>query len=337
MRIIRAVLALGLVTGIVAAAGAQPAYTLAGQSIRLLVNQAAGGSSDTEARLLAKYLPRYLPGAPNIIVQNLPGAAGVRMLEFFGQLDPLSEPAVAMLPSAAAFRSRAGALDGIFDARTTNWIGSFASSTNVCLVRTDTGVASVADLPGHELNFGILTAGATMGAFATLFNQELGFAIRSVAGYDSIAAVGLAVQRGELDGLCMPYSSYPTLFQPMVEAGTARLLFYIDPMQRDDLETPWLFDLSMTGQQREFLATAVASTSIARPFTMAPGADPALVQAMRTAFAAVVADPAFNTEAAALSIDVRPRTSADLVATVAQLYAMPDDVAVRIRDLFFGE
>lgn len=328
-------LAIGVAAPIAAVAQTPPA--LEDGTLRLVISQAAGGINDTEARLLARYLSPHLPGAPLIVAQNLPGASGARMLEFLLQLDPIAEPTIAMMASAIPFRSRAGRLDGIFDARTANWIGSFAASTTVCLAGTASGVASVADLPGRSLKFGVLNAGSSMGAFTTMFNNVLGFAIDAVAGYDSIGAIALAVQRGELDGLCAPYSSYPAILQPMVEDGTARLLLYIDTVPRPEFDVPWLFDLAMTPDQRTFLEAAVTSTSIARPFAMPVGTDPALVETMRAAFAAAVADPAFLAEAAGLGIDVRPRTGDEIAAAVAALYAMPDALVAEINALFFAE
>lgn len=316
---------------------AQTPFTLAGETIRFVLAQAAGGLTDTEVRLLARYLPLYLAGAPTIVVQNLPGASGLRALEYIRQLDPVAEPTIAMLPSATAFRSRAGQLDDVFDARTTNWIGSFAASTMICLASTATGVTSVADMPGRPLKFGSLAAGSISAAFQGMFNDLFGFDIETVAGYDSIGTIALAVQRGELDGVCSPYSSYPAILGPMVDAGTLVPLLYIDTVRRADLDIPWLLDLPMSAEDRAFVEAAVNSTSIARPFMMPVGTPPALVDAMRTAFLAAIADPAFVAEATQLGIDVRPRTGDEIGAAVEALYEMPEGLVVEINALFFAE
>ena len=112
MRSLRIVMmtAATLLLGIVVSAPAQtPAapYDFNGRTIRFLVGNAAGGITDTEMRLVARHIVHHLPGSPTIVVQNLPGAGGLRMLEFVSQLDPIAEPTLFQLSSSIPFQARA--------------------------------------------------------------------------------------------------------------------------------------------------------------------------------------------------------------------------------------
>ncbi|MCW5714462.1 MAG: hypothetical protein KIT43_08135 [Bauldia sp.] len=325
---------LGLASAAPAQAPGAP-YDFNGRTIRFLVGNAAGGVNDTEMRLIGRHIVKYLPGRPNIVVQNLPGAGGLRMLEFMSQLDPVAEPVIAQVSSAIPFQARAGALDGVFDPRTVNWVGGFLRSTSICVVSTRSGIQTYEDLYTRQVTFGALSATGVTAASLAILRQGLGLRIQAVYGYDSIATIALAVARGEIDGTCGPYSSYPVTLAPLVEAGEMKLLLYLGAEPRDDIPVPYAYDLPLAAGQAEFFAAIQAAVGFARPLAIPAGADPAYVAAMRSAFDQMVADPAFIAEAATLNVDLRYRNFAELEAMTAALYATPQPLVDEIRVFLF--
>jgi tripartite-type tricarboxylate transporter receptor subunit TctC len=336
--LLAAVTAFGVVMAVPSRTAAQtPPADLTGRTIRLLVGQAAGGVTDLEARLIATHMARYLPGNPRIVVQNVTGAGGLRMLEYFTQLDPAGDLAVAVVPGTVPFRAAAGRLEIAFDPTGLAWIGSFADSTIVCLFSTASGFVTTEDLTRRDARIGLLSTGGANNAIRLLLNRAIGSRLVPIVGYESLATLVLAVRRNEIDGLCSPYSSYPSLIAPLVDDGTATIVLYLGPTRRDEIAAPYLFDLPIDPQERAFLRVALASISLARPLAMAGNTDPAIVATIRAAFDAAVADPAFVAAAAAAGISIDPVDAAGVTAAVAALYGLPEETRMAIDALLFAE
>ncbi len=313
------------------------AFTLDGEPIRILLSGGAGGMSDLQARLLIPYLDRYLPGSPNFVVQNINGAGGLRLLEYLNSLDPADNYIVFTSPSAMPFRARAGLIDpALFDPRDVNWVGSFRGSTLFCLVRTDAGVQSLDDLR-QPIKFGAVSVTANDYAIVSLLNDQLDLQLEPVVGYQSTGEIAIALDRGEVQGICNNYAIYKQYLQPLVADGSARLLFYMGPERRADIDAPYLFDLAMPDQARDFIRAAVAAISFAGPYAIPAGSDPAFIQALRQAFAAAMADPDFIAAAEAAGIDLAYVDGQTIAENVAALYATPDEEIARIGTLFFGD
>lgn len=338
MRLFRSIVAAAaMLAATVSSAPAQApaAYDFSGRTIRFLVGNAAGGVNDTETRLIARHIVKYLTGNPTIVVQNIPGGGGLRLLEFMAQLDPVRELTVAQISSAIPFQARAGALDGRFDPRTTNWIGGFLRSTSVCVVGTRSGINSVEDLYQREATFGALSATGQSAANYAIFRRGLGLRMTPIYGYDTIGSLALAVARGEIDGTCGPYSSYPITFAPLIDSGDLKLLVYIGAERRDDIAAPYAYDFPLVEGQLPFFEAITAAIGFARPLAAPAGSDPAYVAAMRAAFEQMIVDPDFIAEAATVNVDLRYRSSAELEAMAAALYIMPEDLVTEIRAFLF--
>lgn len=313
----------------------QAPYTLDGKTIRFVVPQAAGSVSDTEIRLVTRYLPRYLPGNPNLVVHNVPGGGGVRGIEFVASLDPTRDLVVATLSSTIPFRARVGDFRGTFDPLTTNWVGTYTRSGSICIVGANSGISSLDDLRTRDVNFGTQTAGGTSYATYMIMKRAFGYRINVIVGYDSLAATTLAVTRGELDGLCGPSSSLATTIQPAVDSGAARLLVYNYPVPRSDIDAPYLLDQPIVAGEETFLRATLTAIGSNRPLFIPAGTDPAFVEVFRTAFAAVVADPEFIAEATALGTDVHFGTHEALEELMQTLYDTPDALIEEMRAFLY--
>ncbi|MCC6736977.1 MAG: hypothetical protein IT534_12735 [Bauldia sp.] len=333
-----AIAAVGAAIVAVAPARAQAPATLEGQTIRILIPNTAGGINDTEGRLVQAHIGRFLPGNPNVVVQNLPGAAGERMIEFMNQTDQVANPMIAMVNSALIFRARAGDMGGVaFDPRTVHWVGSIPASIFAFMVSTATGVTRPEELVGRPLTAAAIAAGGTTYLYYLLLNRALGFAIEPIVGYDGVGTMTLALQRGEIEALIVPYSSYAQFIQPMVDAGQARFLSYISLEDHPEFGVPNILDLPLPAEEAQMLRTGVAGTSFGRPFFAPPGSDPVFVALIRSAFDQMAADPEFLAAATALGIDIRYRDGATIAAAVADLYATPDDVIARVGAVLLAE
>lgn len=337
-RLLRALLAIASATLLaVGSVHAQAPFSLDGRTIRILIPNTAGGVVDTEGRLVQTHIARFLPGSPSIVVQNLPGAAGERMLEFINQTDPRDNLIIAMINSALIFHARAGDMPVTFDPLAVNWVGSIPASINAFMVATATGITRPEDLIDRPVTAAAIAAGGTSYLYYLLLNRALGFQIRPIAGYDGIGTMTLALGRNEVDAFMTPYSPYAQFVQPLVDAGQARFLFYISLEDHPEFGVPNILDIPMAPEDALILRTGVAGTSFGRPYLIPAGSDPAYVALMRAAFDQMAADPAFLADAARLGIEVRYRDAATLGAAVAELYATPDDVIAQVGAVLFAE
>lgn len=337
-RILAAVIALAAATaGATHAQDAAP-YTLAGKTIRVVLPQSAGGNFDAQTRLLVDYMERYLPGHPSVVVQNLPGASGARMMQYIAELDPAQDLVMYTINGSMPFRAVIGELTpDLFDPRNVNWVGAFRGNTWYCVVSATGGIETVDDLREGELLFGAASVTSTSATIYAMLTEQLGFAITTVAGYDSLGAMLLAIERGELDGLCNNYSGFEALMGPAVAAGDIRFLFYFGDGPRDDIPgAPYLGEL-VPPEMMSFVDAASAAILFGGPYAIPAGSDPQFVAAMREAFAAVMADPDFRAAADAYGVDVHYETPDAIVAKVDALFALPPEVIERIGQYFGGE
>lgn len=337
-RFLIAVVGIALAASMNMAAHAQDAepYTLDGETIRFLLPNAAGGNADNQTRLLVEYMAKYLPGEPTIVIQNLNGAGGVRMMQYISQLDPMENPMVFNPTASTPFQAAAGLLeDGLFDPRTTNWVGSFRGMTQFCILSTASGIETVEDMIENEMLFAATSAGGTSAALYTLMRDQLGLNIVTVAGYDSFGAEVLAVERGEVAGMCNNYSAYETLVRPSVDAGDVRFAFYLDLAARDDiLEAPFIGDMGFPPDRVAFVQSTLSAILFTGVYAVPEGSDPRFVAAIREAFDLTVADPDFQAAAIAYGIDLKYQSAADLEARVTELYALPETAVDEIGRIF---
>ncbi len=335
-RLLAAILAAALASGGAAVAQDGDAYTLEGETIRFLLPSAAGGNTDNQTRLLAEHMAQYLPGEPSIIVQNLTGGGGLRMMEFIAQLDPAEDLVMFGPTSSMPFRSAMGAVDpDQFDPRTTHWVGGFRGLTQFCIVSA--GIETFDDMMDTDMLFAATNAAGTAAAIYSLLEESLGLSIETVAGYDSFGLQVLAVSRGEVDGMCNNYSAYESLIRPEVEAGNVRFAFYLDVAPREDIvDAPFFGDLPFPAEGVEVVQSALSAILFSGLYAVPEGSDPRFVAAMREAFDLTVADPEFREAAIGYGIDLRYQSAADVDARVEALYAMPTSTIEQIGR-YFGE
>lgn len=330
-------LLLAVAVGAASTTAAQAPLTLAGETVRIILSSGVGGAGDLQARLVADRLAARLPGNPTIVVQNVPGGNGMRQLEFLAQFDPSRDRYVYVVSSSLPFEARAGGpVAAAFDPRAVQWIGSYAGSAGVCIVSAASGISSVDDFRAREVTMGVTEV--TSNTYASyMMLQQAGLRIRPVVGYDSYATILLAVLRGELDGLCTSFATYSTLLRPDVEAGRILPVVTTGPYPVPQLGVPWMLDIDMPPELFRLVQTAVEVTSFARPWIAPAGADPAFVDAMRTAFAEIVADPDFVAATAALDVEVHYTPPEEIAAAVDALYATPDTLIAEVYRLLFAE
>jgi tripartite-type tricarboxylate transporter receptor subunit TctC len=312
--------------------------------LTLTVGYGPGGGYDVFARLAARHMGKYLPGNPQIIVQNMPGAGSLIATNYLYSVAPKDGTAFGLIARDMPMLGLLGHNDKVlFDPRRFTWLGSssnFSDDAYVMIVRNDAPVKSIAEmrLPGGPVMvLGGTADGATGGDVPRILQDALGLNMKLVLGYRDSAAVFLAMERGEVSGrttdLSAIQSSRPAWLKP---GGGYRLLVQFARHTRhpDYPDVPTARELATTASGRTLIEfTETPLLTMARPFAAPPGVPEDRAQALRTAFLAAHNDRQFLDEAARVGVYISPVSAEDMIGSIEQMSRASPDLIEQTRKL----
>jgi len=307
-----------------------------GRSVSMLVGTAPGGINDISARLVARHLGRFIPGNPNIVVQNNPGGGGLVTANRLYNAVEKDGTVLAKLERAVPQLQIQGDRNASFDPLKFTWLGSlssYADDAYLMLINANHPAQSVADLkkPDMSVTLGADSSASSNLIFALIARDVLGLNVKVVRGYHGAAPMFLAMQRGELDGQMVGLSSVRTgqkdlwgkkAFRPLMHFGrTARLPeFPSIPTGRE---------LTNDRNALALIEFAELPFFMSLPFAAPPGLPPERAAALRAAFIAMCRDAPFVAEARKLGFDVSPIDGDAVLTMIARSAATPKDVIER--------
>lgn len=301
-----------------------------GKTIRLFVGLPPGGGADAYARLVQRHFGRFVPGAPTIVAQNMPGAGTLRSVM---ALNSSPDDGTAMVHFSSALLTEAiTAPDKVkLDFRTYSWLGNVSEDVRVCYVRTATGIRTWNDMLAASLVVFGATAPGTAGNVDTAMLRNLfGVKLKQVQGYAGSADKRLAIERGEIDGDCGGWTSVP---EEWLRDGKIRVVIRLSPtlVAGMDKAASWGGDLTKTPNDRRVYDFLVAPERLGRLFMVSGKVPQDRVAALRTAFDTMVADTEFLADAEKMKLLVTPMTADVVTRHVAELYATPADLVARAK------
>jgi tripartite-type tricarboxylate transporter receptor subunit TctC len=295
-----------------------------GKQIRLIIGNAPGGDYDLGGRVVAKYMPRYIPGTPTIVVQNMPGAASIVAANHLFNVAPKDGTVFGSFSRNVPGQAVIGNENLKADPRKYRWIGGSSLPSRVCVAGANSPVKNMKDMSEHELIVAGSGAGSSLSILPTVMNHFLNTKFKIVEGYKGAADAIIALERGEVQGLCHTYSLFSNAHAEMVTQGRARILLHAEEAAfPDDPSVPSVYALTDDEAKKQMMRFIFSSVEFGRPYVAPPGTPDARVAALRTAFAAALKDTELRTEADKLRLDMTYRPPADLEGLVAKLYATP--------------
>ena len=309
-----------------------------GKTVTISIGSSSGGGLDTYARLVARHLGKHIPGNPEVVPQNVPGAGGNIVASQIFNIAPkdgthmgITFPGVLIDPLLNV-ESRPD-----FSPDKFQYLGSAHSEVLVCVVKKSAGVDDPKQVLDKELVIGATAPGSTTSHYPAVANSVLGTKFKVIGGYKGSREVTFAVERGEVNGICgVGWSTIKVQIPDVLEEGSfARVLAQEDTSGHPELNAasvPLLFDLADTDEEREVLTWFYSQNSFARPFILPPEVPAETVEMLRKAFDETMSDPELLADAAAIGIDVLPKTGKEVQDIVQRMYAAPDDVIQRVRD-----
>jgi tripartite-type tricarboxylate transporter receptor subunit TctC len=305
-----------------------------GKSITLSVGLTAGGGYDLHARVLARHLGRHVPGAPSIVVKNVPGAAGLTLMNALYNSIPRDGTEIATfdrsIPLDALFESPGAR----FDPLKFGWLGSTDNDPSTCLSWYTSPVKTIEDVMRQELIVGGTGSTAVAVTFPRILNAVLGTKFRVVPGYPGAAEALIAMERGETQGFCsLGFSTLEALRPDWVRDRKVNIFVQLAVKKRPDRpEIPLALDLAKTEADRQAIALIVSPNLFARPFAGPPGIPADRLEALRTAFNETLADPEYIAEAKMRALHVELVTARELEEVLQKIYQTPKSVIARVKD-----
>jgi tripartite-type tricarboxylate transporter receptor subunit TctC len=304
-----------------------------GRTVTIVVGYSVGGGYDALARVLAPHLSRHIPGNPTIVVQNMPGAGSLRAANYLYQAAPKDGATLGIFARGMAMEPLIGTSTTRFDSRNFAWIGSGTNEVSVCATAAASRVKTWDDLRTIPSTFAGEGSGSDPDIFSIMLRNVFGAKLRLVSGYPGGADMTLALERGEVDGRCgWSWSSVKLQRPDWVEGHKLNILVQLAMQASPELPgVPLIFDFAATERERQILNLVLSRQPMGRPLVAPPGIPPERKEALRRAFDATMADPAFITEATARNLEVNPVKGADLDRLLGHLYATPPAVIAEVR------
>ena len=318
------------------AAAAASAQDFAGKTVTIIVGYKAGGGYDATARLLARHLPKHIPGKPTVIVQNMPGANSIIAANHIYNVAKPDGLTIGTfnrnLPIAQLTR-----VEGVkYDMAKFAWIGSAASECTVLAIRSDLPYKSFDELrkSKQQIVIGATGPGANTYDFPLLLKEFLGVNIKIVSGYQSSADIMLAVERKEVDGRAGSFTS----IRPFIDRNLVRPVLRARATEPGVENLPIDEDLAPNARARAIMALRSAPEVVGRPYVMHPNTPAEHLKTMREAFAAAIKDPELVAESKKAKMDLEFVGGDVAVKVMNEVLSQPKDIVEEFsKYIKFGE
>ncbi|MFM1814867.1 MAG: hypothetical protein RLZ98_1562 [Pseudomonadota bacterium] len=302
-----------------------------GKTLSIFVGSAPGGGYDTYARTIARHMPDHIPGKPNAVVKNMPGASGLVLAGYMYNKAAKDGSEIAGIHNTAVVEQLLGNKVQ-FDSKKYNWLGSANQLTSTCVSHVSTGINTIEEAMKKELLVGATgSASSSTQLVASFLNSLVGTKFKIIRGYPSSTSVFLAMERGEVGGLCgIGWDSLQAQVLQEIQQGKIKILVQTGIEKNPDLkDVPLVLDLAKSPEDRSTLEFLVARQYFGRPYVAPPGTPADRVEALRTAFMATMNDPAFQAASKKAKVPLSPISGKQAQDFITRLFDTPKTIIAR--------
>lgn len=332
--IIRNILVLGALAVLATTpVAAQPSGDMfKGKTVTVFIGFSAGGGYDVYARMVARYIGKYLPGNPTVIPQNMPGAGSLTLANHIYNVAPKDGTAFGSVEGGILFEKLYNKDTPIkFDPRKFTWVGGVNREVSTCQAWSASPVTKFSDAFEKSMTVGGTGPGGDPYLFPRILNSVLHTKFKLVSGYPGTNEIFLAMEKGELDGICGWYwSSVKAVKGDWLEQKKIVPLVQLALQKHPSFpDVPLVLDFAKTPEDRQVLEITFAPMGMGRPYLAPPGLSDDRRDALRTAFAEAMKDKELLAEAKKAKLEINPTTGEEIEAIVAKIYAAPQSVIDR--------
>lgn len=298
------------------------------RQMTLIMGSDAGGGYATYANAIAPYLSAHIPGRPRITLQFMPGAGGLRAMNYLYASAPKDGSVIGMVQSSVPFAPLFGLQAARFDPRRMGWLGSIDAATGICVAWHTSGIKTWEDIFNKSYVVGSSGAGSQMETLPIMLNKLFGTKIKVISGYKGGNEVYLAMERGEVDGRCGSFMSSITSTRPDWLPEKKITVPIQIALERNPLfpDIPAVVEFAKDERTKQVLQLVLAPMAMDRPIMTPPGIPPDRLRVLRAAFHDAVNDPDFLAEAGRQRIEVKEVSGEKVDEILSSAFAAPPEV-----------
>jgi len=303
-----------------------------GKIVRIVVGVGVGSGYDINARLLARFMAAHIPGQPNVIVQNQPGAGSLTMTNQLYTGGPFDGTVIGASFNGMPTTPQLQPTGARFDPNKIIWLGSTNRETQALYVWHTAPVQKFTDVAKTETIMGAQAPGSTQYDYPMLINAMLGYKFKVITGYEATPKIHLAMERGEVHGTLANWSTLKAINMNWITEKKIKILTQLALKKNPEMvDVPLILDFAKNEADRQTLRFALARLEYGRPFFLPPNVPAERVAALRRAFDATMKDPAYLAEAEKLKIEVDALSGEQVATLVEQVTRTPPELVDRVR------
>ena len=338
-------LSFGAMVGTASAEGVKEFYK--GKRLKMIVGSGAGGGYDAFSRLVARHIGNFIPGNPTMIVQNMPGAGGIKAANYMENVAPKDGTVVGGMQRSVVLVQLMGQKGPKFQSAKLLWLGSLAKEAGVCAMASRTGITRLNQARNSSKAFAMGGSGQNSTEFwPALLRNTMGLNYKLIRGYPSTAQIHLAIAKGELDGICQSWASFKDQANQMLKDKTITPIVQISlhndkemtklgvPLLSDYLAKENLVKGQTLDDVRLFFQLTVIPPLMGRPFAMASGLPSDRGQAMKTAFEAMAKDKKFLSDAKRIKRKIELVSGDEIQKIISSLSKTPPAKLAALKEMF---
>ena len=308
-----------------------------GKAVRIVVGYAPGGGYDFYARVIARHMGKHIPGTPTVIVENMPGAGSLVSANHLYKLAKADGLTIGHFNGSLFQLQAMGQKEIEFDSTKFEYVGSVAKVETACGFSKASGIDSVEKWLAVKTapRMGATAPGTGGHDVSRILNTTLGLPMQMVLGYKSTGDMRVAMERGELNGLCTGWESFKSLWKQSIDSGDLIMVLQALPQPHADLpKVPLGISFAKTAEARELIQVGIHNvTAISRPFILPPRTPKERVQLLRKAFMATMNDVEFRADAEKSNLDLSPLSGEELEKNIHALLKANPSLLAKLKQI----
>lgn len=305
-----------------------------GKTVTIMVGGTAGGGIDVGARMLSRYIGPYLPGHPNVVVQTMPGAGGVRLMEYLNAVAPKDGTVVGAFATGPILEPLIGARPAKYRMTDYPAIGAIEQDVSFCTTWHASPVKTYKDAMARETTVAGTGAASSTDIFPVVLNATIGTRFRVITGYLGTQETIMAVERGETDGRCgWGWSSLKSSKPDWLRDKKLNFILQLGLAKHPEAQhVPLALDLAPTEEAKQMLRVVLAPLAVTRPYFAPPGISGERVEEWRSAFVNGLKSPGATAELKKIFGEPpQPTPGAQMQSIIAEIYATPAPVVQKLK------
>jgi tripartite-type tricarboxylate transporter receptor subunit TctC len=305
-----------------------------GKAVDVVISTTTGGGYDSYARVLARYMPDHMPGKPNMTPKNMPGAGGIKAANYLYAEAAKDGSVFGTVQNPVPFQPQLGVKQAMYDATKFGWVGSANAEVGLVFVWKTSKVTKFEDILDHEITVAGTGGGSSTDFYYRLLNAFVHTKLKSITGYPGSTESFLALERGEVEGFFLFWSSEKATYPTQLKNKDFRNIVQFALEKSPDPElanVPFAPDYIKDPQNRAAFDYAVGPLAMGRPFLAPPGLPADRLKALQDAFMATMKDPKFLAQAKKEGLEVSGvKSGEEVAALVKRIYQTPSDIVAKV-------